>query len=313
MYISVKFYKMAGYKKINLNFFQLTPETVDVDNAKDQIKAIKDVFNTPPEEFTPLMRGENKINLYSTPTFHATEKVYLGTFISNQISEIPPSFDESTNKLEPLPLTENQGLGYPTSFLYDPELRIVMIESVKNGVNINTFCNFLHVNYDIATLQPAFVINPTELQKFYDMQFYKRFKVKIARIQNGNLLRSRKRTIMQITNSADDTNTDYLEYGLSVRFKNETLSLAKIRNFVAEFLRYKETEEVVSLSVSGREDDDAGLENIDFIQEKLRDFIQVGTTRLISDFAINERYHMLVDAYKRHRRNLQVYKLKHVD
>jgi hypothetical protein len=144
------------------------------------------------------------------------------------------------------------------------------------------------------------------------MGSYNKFQVKMARLENGAIFNSKNRAIGQIIHAADNTNTDTLEFSLTVKKKYDTLSLSKIRNFVNTFLKFKDSEEVTVLKVSGRSDEDAGSETIDFIQQRLKDNFTVEKVRLNSSFSVKEHYDKMIVAYNKHRGGLKIYKLKKI-
>ena len=299
-------------KKIALNFFQLNPETEnpDTDEHKEQLKSIGDIFTQLPTSFQSIHLSESRVSIYGN--IEKNGSYYLGTLIRNQISSIPPSFDEAASKLTKLPLGDEQGLAYPTSFLYDPNVRIVMIESVRNGVSIGTFCSFLNKNFHNGDkVHPSLVINPAKISEFNNMTMITKFQVKIARIQSGTIFNSKKNTsIGQIIHSSDNTNTDTLDYALSVRKKSSSLNPSKIRNLVNSFLKYDDSKEVRKLIITGKEDEDSTSDTINFIDQKLEDFITVKKERLIESFDINDHYTKLLEVYSNHKSSLSVYKVK---
>ena len=187
-----------------------------------------------------------------------------------------------------------------------------MIESVRNGVSIGGFCKFLTKNFDLPPIEAAVVINPQDMQKLYSFTTISKFHVKIARLENGNIFKDKKKSVSQITDSADNTNTDILEYKLGVRKRKDSLSLTKIKSMVIDFLKYKETEEVQKLDIIGKEEEDGSFELIDFIKQRLRDKITIEKERLISSFQIHEKYEQLTTVYRKHKKSLQVYKLKKI-
>lgn len=297
-------------KNVNLNFFQLNPidESVDADEYKKEIKAIAEMFNSPPTKFAQINLTEFHVNLYGN--IEKQGDYFLGTLIKNQISSIPPSYDESTSTLAPLPLADHQGIAFSTSFLYDPSVRIVMIESVQNGIGIHLLCSFLNRNFKIPRIEPSIVINPSKLQEFLSMTVVSKFQVRIAKLQSGTIFSTKKNTALgKIIHSADETNTDYVDYALTAR-RSSTLKKSRILMLLKSFLKYEDTQEVQKLVVTGKENEDAESDTINFIEQKLRDYITVERHRLISSFEINDRYEKLLEVYHNHKPSLNVYKIK---
>lgn len=295
-------------KNINLNFWLLAPEKESPDAVEytKQREEIKNVFNSPPASFQPLELFDSTVNVYEK--IEQRGLYFLGTLIRNQIYDVPPKYDEQKLELSRLPVEVGQGLGYQTSFLFDPRYQIVMIESTNNCVGISTFCALLKKNFNLS-VDPRLVIDPAKMSAFNKMGVITKFKVKIASLQHGDLLRTHKRSAVgQIIHSADDTNTDTLEYTLSVGKRKSALNRERIRGLVRVFSKYDE-EEIKTLIVTGKETDESDSNTIDFIQQKLRERITVDRPRINTTFNVDLHYTKLIEAYDRHP-DLSVYKVK---
>jgi len=297
-------------KTIALNFFQLAPlnENSDPTTRTEQLKQIADVFTQKVTSYLPIELSESRINLYGS--IEKRGDYYLGTLVKNQISSIPPSYDDSSLKIAKLPLTDSQGLAYQTSFLYYPPARIVMIEHVKNGVSVKTLCDFIEKNFTVDSIEPLIVINPSKLQEFYNMSYIAKFQMKVSRLENGSIFGANKKTALgKIIDTADETNTNTFEYTLTARRKTGSLKRGKISSLLRSLLKYDE-KEVNKLQVVGRQEDEGPNELIDFIEHKLKDRISVQKTRLIESFEVNDHYDKLIAVFNIHRPALTNYKVR---
>jgi hypothetical protein len=296
-------------KKISLNFFQLNPTIENADPAirATELAQIANVFQNMPESFQPIELLESTINLYGS--VENRNSFHLGTFVRAQTVNIPPDINLQNAELTPLPLNEGHGLGFPTCFLYEPATRIVMIESTKNAIGMGVFSAFLERNFVVPSLDAAFVINPRKLAEYGRMNVFTKLLVKVARIEHGTIFNTPKRAaIGQIIHAADNTNADILEYKIEKRGKGETLARSVVRQIVRSFTRYRDTDELKKLIVSGKEDDDSPVNTVDFIIQKLKDSITVRQRRLVESFEINEHYSKLIDVYKTHQAALAIYR-----
>lgn len=308
---------MNDEKRISLDFFKLEPVTKNEEEIPDLAQGIRKALTDIPDgfKFNSLKRTDDRIFMFGELV---TKRPYiLGTLVRVQLQDLPPSFDEHTQNLEPLKLSMAQGLAYPTCFLYDPDVNVVMIEHPRGGVTIGTFCKFLMVNLDIPKLDASVVINPVEMEKFLRMGVINRFHVRIAKVEDGDLLAGEgPKAVSQIIDSADQTNTDILEYKLSVRSakgKGNTLSLARVRKWVNTFVKYKDTNEVQVLKVTGKDEENEQTSAIDLIKQRLREWISVEKQRLNGSFMINEKHEMMVEVYNKHRDGLlNMYKRKKI-
>lgn len=292
------------YKNIACNFFQLVPTRAKTDEEyKLQFKQLGDALRNIDKLNVPLSRSEDLIAQYGE--IDKKGSLIFGTLVKVQMTNIPPSFTPTTQMLNPLNLTEDQGLGFPTSFMFDPEVNILMIESVRDAVGTAAFCRLIMQNMDIPAFEAAIVINPADLEKFYNMTSITKFEVRIAKLENGSIFQeSGKKSVNQIISSADKTNTDVLEYKLSTSRTNPSLSVSRVKGFVKDLLGYKETEEVKMLKITGKEIDDERAVPIDFIKQRLRGFISMEKQRLIGNFYIKEKYEKMAELYNKHRSGL---------
>jgi len=186
------------------------------------------------------------------------------------------------------------------------------MESVRNGVSVLGLLGILANNVDLPKLDAATVINPAKMEEFYKMKYFKKFKVRIARLESGSVFsQKKKKAVMQVASSADNTNTDFLEYSLGVSKKGDSLNPAFIKNAVQGFLGFKDTEEVEVLEVAGKAEEDGRIEPINLIEHALKDRLSVDSVRLHGDFARDERFEQLIATYNNHKAALRrVYKLK---
>ncbi|MBS0646418.1 MAG: hypothetical protein JSR97_07475 [Verrucomicrobia bacterium] len=241
-------------------------------------------------------------------------KFIYGTLAHNQMNDLPPTLDSATGETGELPIKDTQGLAYYTSFLFDTELQMIAYESKQNGVSLKSFLEFFEMNYSLPPIESEIVIDPIEIQRLNKMSVIKKFYVKIAKVENGAIFNSNKASFKQIINSADGTNTNTLEYTItSARSKDGSLTLNKVKQMAKDLLKYKETEEVEKMVITGKETDEDPADVIDFIANKVRISIKVERKRFSTNFALKEKYDLLTEEYKKvHPHLIKAYKLKKI-
>lgn len=302
-------------KKINYNFFQITPK--------------RNTASSPQE-----IQGElnNLVKITDFPTQHLTDRVlfmhefkqsdtcFLGTLVLTQMNNLNGRVDYESKKISPLSLGTTEGLERHGTFLIDPRANILVIEN--GGISSSMVLNYLSYVSPMPKAEASLLINPSELQKFYNMHVITKFSVKIAKVETGSIFQNNNTdnlSISQVTESADDTNTDELDYTLKVskskNHENKSLNKSKIVNFVKEFLRFKETHEIKELKVTGEYNDHEGNNRIvplDLIEERLHDFIEIEKdNRNSTVFKIPEKYRLLELMYNRHKHSvITTYALK---
>ncbi|MFN4247555.1 MAG: DUF6731 family protein [Flavipsychrobacter sp.] len=300
-------------KPLNLNFHQIVPFfKTGEDVNQEKFKEISNAFKNLPPKCRPLIRAESELEFYKDVRLDKATGLYLGTLMNTQTSGIAAKYKKSNQTLSKLGLGDDEGLGHPVNFLFDPIVNVVMMESVRGGTSVLGLCGLLGVNVNLPTIEPVIVINPAKMNEFFKMKSFLKFKVKIARVQNGNIFnQKRKKSIAQITQSADNTNTDTIEYALTVRKGSDSLSKSFIQHAVRDLLTFKDTGEVEVLEVAGKEEEDGRMETINLIEHALKDTIKVQKERLHGDFERDERFQLLIETYNKHKLLLRKVYSKH--
>jgi len=138
-----------------------------------------------------------------------------------------------------------------------------------------------------------------EIKRLNSMTIIRKFTVKIAKLQYGTIFSSPKSSIQKIIKAADNTNNSTIEYSItSPRLKNSSLTLGIIRQTVRDLLRFKDTEEVQKLEVTGKMGEDDANDIINFITNKYRITIEVERKRHSQSFALKEKYEAMENEYK---------------
>jgi hypothetical protein len=222
----------------------------------------------------------------------------FGTLAHNQMNDLPQSWDHETGEAGDLALTPSQGLAHYTSFLFDPALEMIAYESKVNGVHIKHFISFFEMNYNLSRIESDIVIDPIEVERLNRMTVIKKFHVQIARVENGTIFKNPKSSFHQIIQSADGTNTNVLEFTLKAsRLEGGSLTPPRIKQMVRDLLRFKATEEVNKLALTGKESDKSPSKIINFIANRVRLTIKVERKRFTSHFALQERYQKVEKEY----------------
>lgn len=294
-------------KIINFDLYKLKVKNFEGDSVQ-----FENILLDKLELYKSIHVGTDQVSIIDT--IKKEGKFIFGTLAHTQLSDLPPTLDITTGEPGEIPLKESQGLAYYTSFLFDPELQMIAYESKKNGVTLNSFLGFFQLNYNLNPIESEIVIDPIELERLNRMGLIKKFQVKIAKVVNGSIFNSNKSSFKQIINSADDTNTNVLEYTLTAdRGNGNGLSINKIKQIVKDLLAYKETDEVEKLIITGKETDESATDVIDFIANRVRISIKVERKRLSSDFALSDKYFYVTEQYLKIQPHLLVaYKMKKV-
>lgn len=275
-------------KNIKFNFFK-------IEFHSDNFENFKQALLTKIESPFPASSVNGNIHLLEEP--RDFNGLICGTLIHNQMFGIPDSFDDKTKKNSKLNLTETQGLGYQTAFLFDPVIDFLIFESNKNGVSINNFINYYGINLKPDTLSHEIVIDPGDISKLENFKVIKKFRVKVAKIQNGAVFADKKSSFYSIGKAADISNSNYLDYTISAERKS-SLKLGIIKNYVKELLQKNTDEEIQTLEISGV-DEEENSDVLNLIANKVTIEIQITKKRFNSTFTSGEKYDAVYKAYQK--------------
>lgn len=297
-------------KKINLKFYQLCPYEENLSDSKEEKDKIKAIFENLSSPLRAIVRYDDEYKYAFRGELVNNSGLVLGCLLSVQKSNIPPIHDSKKDDLTSLDLPDDSGLGYESCFLYDPSSRILILESITNGVSIGAFCALLNRN-SITQVQAVMVVDPVELDKINKMSYIRRFSVKIAKVEDIDI--GKDKSVGQVLRSAKNTNTSELVYSLNAGGKKfSTLNIDTIKTWAAELLGIKNKQEVLKLVISGKEDEDSSVKEIDLIKQWLKDHIKIDKERLVGSMDFKSRHDKLVEIFKKHKPSLRRYELKKI-
>ena len=300
---------MAFKKRTTINYFQLVPkkETHSINDLSTQLSEIGDISFRP-----KFLNG--KVFVISKP-LRQEGSYFLGSVFHIQMANIPPKMSVDSYEMVGLDLSDFEGLAKATCFLLDPKANILVMEA-GTGVTEKGLCDYLKFNSQMPKILPSVIINPGQIQKFYKMGSIFQFEAQMAVVNDGELFSNNQaESIRQITDSADGTNTDRLTYKIEIspkhRVAHKTLDKTKISNFIDRFLRFKDTEEIESLKVSGLIEGESRPVLLELIRERLHDTIEYQIEdRLIQSYNLEERLGLIEKSYGKHKEDiLRTYKI----
>lgn len=293
-------------KKIEYNFFQIVAKRKSTITPIEIQKFLTDLLKKEQVDFLPD-KGATK-----TQFLHQFRKLgtyFIGTIVYSSNNNLAGVVNRDTLVVTQQRLEDEEDLERHSTFLIDPVANVLVLE--KGGVSSSQLISYLNFSTGFPKTDCALMINPTELDKFYKLSTITKFAVRIAKTENGELLKDSDtgpKALSQVIQAADETNTDELNYSISVTNKDKerkkSLNVATIRKFVKNLLPYKETQEVTELKVLGEYIDDEGQNHIvplDLIRERLYDSFNIEVDRHSSIFHLESKYIGLNNLYSKHR------------
>ena len=305
---------MSKIKETNVYYYQLFP-TDDV--LRDDVeKFYKDcdqkIFNKiSNSNYIKIDHSDGYVNLYNRE--ERNNRYVLGTFVYNQITNIPPSFNDVENKPSALKIGKFDGLGFDSSFIYDRKTRIIGLESKKPGTSLKSVEDFVNKNFELANTCFKFVVLPDEYKKFLNATEYSRLEMDLAIPNNAmgilkpNEINSNK--ILQVMQDLKGSNAKIIIS--NGRSKKNSLSLENVRQLVQWLYKTDEKENLVrNLRITGVDVDSENYQVFDLISNRLITQLQIEKTRTIGQFQIKVKYDQLEGDFLKYREELEKLQIK---
>lgn len=236
----------------------------------------------------------------------ATNGIYrTGSFKFIQMTDIPPTGSISGNTFQ-IPLNQNEGLAHYTSFFYDTQRGTLMVESTHAGTSSGGIAVYFQRNHqDVKDIKFNMVLDPTNEDKLSRMNIIKKIDIRVARYENGQVFDSRNRSIKQITDVADSTDTNILEVKMSAgRKRDDSLSLPRTKQLIRSLRGWTSTQEVQKILVTGN-DENGDRVAIDFITDRVKIEVTLPRSRFVSDVTINRKIEAAIEEYNLIRNDLR--------
>ena len=303
-----KIENMNEIKFTNVYYYQLFPTD---EGLKPEEKDIffkicdKNIF-TEKEGFTRIQHSDGYVNLYDLQERH--NRYVLGTFVYNQTTNIPPSFNEIDNKPSALKIGKFDGLGFDSSFIYDRKTRIIGLESKKPGTSQKSVEDFLVKNFELPNAHFKFVVLPDEYKKFLNSNEYTRLELDLAIPNNDmGILKPSEKNSNKILQLMQDLKGSSAKIIISNgRSRKKTLSLENVRQLAQWFYKTDKKENLVqNLRITGIDVDSENNHIFDLISNRLITKLKIAKTRTIGNFQIKVKYDQLEGDFLTYREQLE--------
>lgn len=295
-------------KRTTLNFFQI----ITLEGSRQMHELSKKLKGLHEQDFNVLINTKKIVSI--PDRLRENDGLLYGTIYSIKTANLPPSMNKWLSKPNPLNINNDDGLGEATCFLIDPVANILAIES-GYGISANQLCNFLIFNKVFSRIEPAVLLDPAQIDKFYKMPLLHSVDLKMAVVQDGSFMKGEENAFKELNTVADQSNADDFSFQISVNTKNrkedKSLKKAVIGQLVSWVNRNKNNQEIETLKIKGV-DENGKASILEFVHQRLKDQIEyLVDDKIIRSFHIEERYNQIGLAYDKHRVNIRrMYKLK---
>ena len=207
---------------------------------------------------------------------------YLFTKI--RMDSLPPK-TSVTGIRAPLDLDDDEGLGEDVAIAYNETLNIISIQRNRHSLSPNNIIRLIGMIFPEEHIKLLPILRTDALQRFANCNTLKKLRLKLAGctdlsfLQNSPLSTNDKITFQQIMTEP------YVDISFSVGRKNSGLSekIKSYASFFANLARSEDNDSVLTVEVSGKENDDAPTAVIDLLQDRLIAVEEVNTSNRTID------------------------------
>lgn len=208
----------------------------------------------------------------------------------------------------PLVLTDHQGLGEPTAFLYHPGTRVVMIHRSREGVPLPSILRYLQEKdpqHQKLQLDP--LLREDALERLNGLRRIKQMRVKLAGVSPG-LFNKPGTTMRAYREMAEELRAPQILIELSMGNQRKgSISVDKCVAWAKELLDMQTTDtaEVQDLTITGETDGNTNVVPLDLLEERIRVQVDLeeGPDRTVSFVALcqslREAWHLYEDRFKK--------------
>lgn len=225
--------------------------------------------------------------------------VYSLMLAHNQMNDLPYAMHNETGAVRELGLEGSEGLAHRTCFVYDSELKMLLVESTKNGVTLNTFIGLIERAVDQLRIQTSFVIDPEVLSNLSRMPIINKLEFRIAKVLNGTIFTTKKIGLKSFIKAAEIAGLDKLAVVMqSGRSRSDSLNRNKVIQILKDLRAYFATpNEVQKVIVTGKESEEQLQQSLDILSGKMRFKIRMEVKRNYSNLEIMAKCALVVEKF----------------
>ncbi|GGD21704.1 DUF6731 family protein [Hyunsoonleella pacifica] len=301
---------MEATKTTNVYYYQIFPsdEYLPKEEAESLLKIMDSkIFAYHEEVFHNIAHSDGYISIYDIKEIE--NRYILGTFVYNQTSNIPPSYDPEKNKPSKLKIGDYDGLGYDSSFIYDRTTRILGLESKKPGTSPSSVLKFLIRNFELPHITLKDVVLPDEYVKFLNSNEYTRIEMDLAIPNNDmGILKPNEKNAYRLLELMQDLKGANAKVVISNgRSRKNKLSLQQVRQLAQWFYKSDKGEDLAkNLRITGIDVDSDHTHVFDLISNRLITQLTIKKTRTIGNFQIKSKYEQLKKDFIKNRNQLEL-------
>ena len=307
-------------KNIKLEYFRVTYtslEDMDLSSTPDKLFDLYrwiDIFDAELKEIedrTFMYAGERA----RLDDFYKTDDYWILDFLRLRDSNLPKRAYEN-KQTEDIQLDDDEYMGEEAIAIYDSETNVLALQRNRNSLSVTGIEKYLndtwqHRDGNVIHLRPILSdVNIADIQKKND-KHYRKIRFKIADIDSSEDGEFDNNALGQILRATRKYQGAFVDVTISMgHFKNKDLDDAAVNSTLDELVS---TPNISKAEIAVKEDDDAPVEVIDLLSNKLCDYVQI-EYELKKSIPSNVLVWQLLNRYKQSKHKIkQALKMDWVD
>lgn len=234
------------------------------------------------------------------------KNVILGTFVKVKMDDIPSKYNLTSNEAGKLELSEVEGLGDNSSFLYWKDKNILFFQSTKSGITTRNFCSFFEKYGNCGSMDLAFILGKDAFKKLSECTYISTLDVTIKGLQKGEILENPKNDVESVIKTFNKLRGRNITFRVTSGNSSDGLNLKEAINYAKDtfsamtglFKKDTLTAQEGHITVSGKGVNMKKVEPIDLIVERFKRKIEIKyTERQSPNFKTKEIYNAMLELY----------------
>ncbi|GAA4917439.1 hypothetical protein [Mucilaginibacter defluvii] len=250
------------------------------------------------------------------------EDVILGIVQSTKMNATPPKNNILTNQLSSLGLTEPEGLAYGNVFLYSKTSKFFLYEVTKDGLYMGQFDKHIYDivhkynetnEYLIQSFDIRFdlVMNIDAMKKLLGMGSKKSVHMQFFAPQEiVKKVKNNQKSLKEIAKPGEELGAELIDVTYKITSKKDkSLHTSKI-NQMLEWIGNNYDlmkSNIRKFAIRGYEEDESNITEVDFIKDKMIEFINYNEDKNMVDLKPTLRKQEILSAYERIKNDLDNY------
>lgn len=199
---------------------------------------------------------DNPIRMASI-AMSSNRQEWIGDMVKIRMDNIPPKAS-TTGSLNPLQLSNDEGLGEETAFLYIPRHKVIVVQRNFYGVAPSIMCKYMSEKSSAkASYKLKPIISNASFDRLRRMSSVSKMQISFANINNSQALVNRNDGLGDALNNFERYGAISAEITLSVGKTKKSMDIRNVIRTALSLHRHKDTNTVKKIEISGSNEYDS--------------------------------------------------------